>query len=141
MRNIFTAKNTGPNSQTITLRGESADEAEVITEPQIELPVDMFRVDSKIIIKAPIVGAGIHDISVTISDNQLTIHKNSFREEPTKKEQYYIQECHWGVLSRTIDLPKEVDTERTRASLSDGILTVVMPILSNQHTKIINIKE
>lgn len=141
MRHIFFAKNTGPDKKTIAFRGDEEIEAETITEPQVELPIDMFRSGGKIIVKAPIVGAGIHDISVTVNNNQLTIYKNSFREEPSQKEHHYIQECHWGVLSRTVDLPKEIDIERTRASLNDGILTVVMPIVAQQHTKIIHIKE
>lgn len=130
-----------PEGKSITFRGEDETESETITEPEVELPIDLFRSGDKIVVKAPIVGAGIHDVSVTINDNQLTIHKNSLREEPSAKEHHYIQECHWGTLSRTIDLPKEVDSSRTRATLNDGILTVVMPIASNRHTKIIQVKE
>lgn len=141
MRHIFFAKNIAPDRQTITFRENENIEAETITELQVELPVDMFRSGGKIIIKAPIVGAGIHDVSVTVNNNQLTIYKNSFREESPQQDHYYIQECHWGILSRTVDLPKEVDTERTRASLNDGVLTVIMPVLTDQHTKIIRIKE
>ena len=77
---------------------------------------------------------------MTINEDKLTIHKNSIQEEPTTKEHHYVQECHWGPLSRTVDLPKEVDANRTRATLNDGVLTIVMPIADSQHTKIIQVK-
>lgn len=144
LRNTFFAKNQTADSRTITFRDNEETEAVDLsaeTADISELPIDLLRVGHKLIARAPIAGAGMHDINVTIAANQLTIHKNSWRDNPEQKEHYYIQECHWGSLSRTVDLPKAVDPDRTRASLHNGILTVVMPLVSSSHTKIIQVRD
>ncbi|MFH0905388.1 MAG: Hsp20/alpha crystallin family protein [bacterium] len=143
---MFAQDHSGTSDQPIVFREEdnvrveAADEA-IDAEAALELPLDLIRAGNQLIVRAPIVGAGIHDITITVSGNQLTIHKNSTTEEAEREEYPYVQECHWGALSRTISLPKPVDPNRTRASLHDGILTVVMPIVAKSHTQVIRIEE
>ncbi|AKM85023.1 TPA: hypothetical protein DHW58_00890 [Patescibacteria group bacterium] len=145
LRNTFFAQNPAADSRTITFRDiEETVDAENNTQTVAdtsELPLDLVRAGSKLIARAPIVGANIHDISVTVTTNQLTVHKNSWQEAGDEKEHFYVQECQWGSLSRTIDLPKSIDPDRTRASLHDGVLTIVMPLAATSHTKIIPVKD
>lgn len=144
LRNTFFAKNQPARGQTITFRDvDDTDTGNLPVEAETanELPLDLVRSGNKLIARAPIAGGGIHDISVTATTNQLTIHKNSWRDVTDTKEHFYVQECHWGNLSRTIDLPKPIDPDRTRASLNDGVLTIVMPLASTSHTKIIQVKD
>lgn len=131
------------DGQTITFRDaettEAADSAMDMADVS-ELPLDLVRSGNKLIVRAPIAGGGLHDINVTVTSTQLTIHKSSWHNPPEEREHFYVQECHWGSLSRTVDLPKPIDPDRTRATLSDGVLTVVMPLASASHSKIIPIK-
>ncbi len=109
---------------------------------ELELPVDLLRVKDKLIARTPIVGVDISRVSVSLGQNQLTIHKAAV--SPTlldEPDRVYSEECHWGELSRSIDLPMPVNPDNTRASLHNGILTVIMPILNPQHSKIIRIKK
>ncbi|OGB73634.1 hypothetical protein A3K24_02210 [candidate division Kazan bacterium RIFCSPHIGHO2_01_FULL_44_14] len=144
LRNTFFAQNQSAGSKTITFRDGEEVEAEDLATDSVdasELPVDLLRTGNKLIARSPIAGAGIHDISVTITPNQLTINKNSWQGRSEEKEHFYLQECHWGNLSRTVDLPKPIDPDRTRASLNNGILTIIMPLASTSHTKIIQIQD
>jgi len=144
LRNTFFAQSQSAESKTITFRDNDKTEVEDLTMESVdisELPIDLLRTGNKLIARSPIAGGGIHDISVSITPNQLTINKNSWQDAPEEKEHFYIQECHWGNLSRTIDLPKPIDPDRTRASLNNGILTIIMPLASASHTKIIQIRD
>lgn len=116
------------------------------TEPEaetagFELPIDLIRVDDKLVLRAPIVGVDLSHINVSLGPNRLTIHKTE--TPPTNipsSDHTYIQECHWGELDRVIDLPLTVNPDTTRATLHDGVLTIVMPIVSPDQSKIIHIK-
>lgn len=137
LKNIFFAHNLEADANSITF-GDTKEEVMEATEA--ELPIDLIRTGNKLVVRTPIVGANADDISITIENNLLTITKNSLREEPEAGEYYYLQECHWGVLSRVVELPKEVDPERIRATLDDGILTISLPLANKAYTKVINVR-
>ena len=145
LRQIFFTNNKAVNKQNFVFREteESLTEAldNVENENAIELPIDLIRIGNRLILKAPIVGAGIRDINVTINTDQIIINKSGIHEPADTNEQMYFQECHWGALSRTIDLPKNIDTDKTKASLHEGVLTIVMPIATKSHIKTIKIQE
>lgn len=145
LHQIFFTKNQAVNKQNFVFREteESLTEAldKTDNEGAIELPIDLIRTGNKLILKAPIVGAGINDINVTINTDQIIINKSGIHEPIDTNEQAYAQECHWGALSRTIDLPKNIDPDRTKASLHEGVLTIVMPIAVKSHIKTIKIQE
>jgi len=119
---------------------EIADETLAETEA-LEFPIDLFRSDTNLILRAPIVGVDINQIEVTLSNNRLTVRKTSTPEPLDPPTRTYVEECHWGELARTIDLPVAVNPDRTRATLTNGVLTVIMPILSPHTAKLIKIKD
>jgi HSP20 family protein len=108
----------------------------------LELPIDLFRSDNNLIVRAPIAGANLHHITVSLGAQKLTItkaeHIDSSNANP---DRIYLEECHWGELSRTIELPLPVNPDHTRATLNDGVLTVIMPIINPSQSKFIKIKE
>ncbi|MFA5270051.1 MAG: Hsp20/alpha crystallin family protein [Patescibacteria group bacterium] len=121
----------------------SLEEAE-IEEPEIseelELPIDLSRRGQNLIIMAPIVGATAEDVSITVNQDILFIHKGS--TPPTNRmDTYYTKECHWGPIAREVHLPLSVDADDIQASLKDGILTITLPIIrSTSRTKVIKIR-
>lgn len=121
---------------------KTPDQSPSTDSTELELPVDILRVGDKLVARAPIVGVDINRVSVSLGQNQLTIHKAAV--PPTnidEPDRAYAEECYWGELSRSIDLPVSVNPDATRASLHEGILTVIMPILNPRHSKIIRIKK
>ncbi len=121
---------------------KTTDQSSPADATELELPVDILRVGDKLIVRTPIVGVDINRVSVSLGQNQLTIHKAAV--PPTdidEPDRAYTEECYWGELSRSIDLPVSVNPDATRASLHEGILTIVMPILNPRQSKIIRIKK
>lgn len=124
---------------------ESEDEVEAITAEEeadvLELPVDLIQTTGHLIVRCPIAGAGIHDVDISLNADRLTIHKRGEVDKPEKVVREHIAECYWGELIRTVDLPKPVDPDHTRATLNNGILVITMPITSRENTRSIQIKE
>ncbi len=106
---------------------------------EVELPVDVARQGEHLIIRAPMVGAKNEDVSITVNNDILFIHKNNYSAED-KLDNYYVRECHWGPIAREIQLPVSVDPTGARASLTDGILKIILPIRGNRQTRIIKIR-
>ena len=138
LKDIFFAK-----GQTPTTNPPLSPEPDIIPNPPtMELPVDLVRSGNQLIARFPIAGGSLHDIGVTVTPRRLTVTKSNWRIASSgTKEHYYMQECHWGELSRTVELPKTIDPDRTRATLDSGILTVVMPLAATSHTTMIKVNE
>ena len=58
-----------------------------------------------------------------------------------EKDNYFIQECHWGAFSRQLVLPSEVDSSRAEAILKDGVLTIKIPRIQREKVTKLKIKE
>lgn len=106
-----------------------------------QLSLDVFQTAEEIVIVAPIAGIKMSDVSITVTDDVLTIKGRrdfKFKVEPAD---YFTQECFWGNFSRSIILPEAVDTSRVIASFKDGILTVRVPKVEKIRTRMVKIKE
>jgi HSP20 family protein len=71
--------------------------------------------------------AGLHeeDVEVTFENGMLTI---SAKATPLHTQGRWIrQERPWGQLTRTLQMPKEVDADKIEASFENGVLKVRVP--------------
>lgn len=112
------------------------------TEPseELELPIDLARRGQNLVIMAPIVGADATDISITVNQDILFIHKSA-SPPPDRMDTYYAKECHWGPIAREVHLPLSVDADSISATLKDGVLTITLPIIKpTSRTKVIKIR-
>ena len=91
-----------------------------------QLAVDVYETQDKLVVKARTAGINKDDLSVTISDNILTISGVLSGGEDERTTYWHIQECYWGEFSRTIALPVQVkeDENSVDAELKDGVLTI-----------------
>lgn len=139
LRNTFFAKpKLNDEIETIDLHTDDFESSS--DQPtSLELPVDLVETPGQLILRAPISGGGIDDIDITLNPDQITLTKRPYNHPPDKEIHWHHQECYWGQLTRVIDLPQTVDPETTRASLADGILTIIMPLYKSSKTKIIRI--
>lgn len=99
-----------------------------------ELGVDVYETENEFVIQGPIAGVALKDINVSIEDDMVTIVGNRENPDPAKKL-YRVQECYWGGFSRQVLLPDDVDAERSRVSMNNGILTVRFLKKTRQGTK------
>jgi HSP20 family protein len=94
---------------------------------EISPSVDMFDKEDEIVVKAEIPGVEKENISISLSDNMLTIKGEMKKEEEVKEEDYYYSERSYGSFSRSLNLPAKVQAEKIKASFKNGILEIHLP--------------
>lgn len=106
-----------------------------------QLSVDVYETDSAIVIVSIIGGVNEGDIDISIDNNILTI--SGAREKFSKEEKanYFVEECFWGAFSRSIILPVEVDVERVKAIMKNGVLKIELPKITSGKSKKIKIEK
>jgi len=99
----------------------------VMENEEGQLALDVYHTENDVVIKAPIAGVTLSDISITVSDGILTVRGKREREDTMTQDQYYLQECYWGPFSRSIVLPNHLKTEEIKAYFKNGILKITIP--------------
>ncbi|MBI5102109.1 MAG: Hsp20/alpha crystallin family protein [Nitrospirae bacterium] len=89
--------------------------------------VDVFDDNGDIVMKAELPGMKREEVEVKIDDHTVTISGEKKHEEKVEKKDYYREECSYGSFTRAFTLPAEVDTEKARATLKDGVLEIRVP--------------
>ena len=89
--------------------------------------VDVIDRDEEITVRAELPGVEKENVKVTLSGNVITIKGESKRQTEEEKGEFRRSEIYRGSYQRTVTLPSAVDESRTKASMKDGILEVVMP--------------
>lgn len=108
-------------------------------EEEGRLTVDVYQTDDEIVIVAPVAGVSPDEIDISLSGDMITI-KGKREMNPKENEvDYLYQECFWGSFSRTIILPSEIDPEKVRAILKEGILKIHLPKIKKEKVKKIKI--
>lgn len=105
-----------------------------------QLALDVYQTKDEIVIVSPIAGVKLEDMTVSVTDDVLTIRGERQSEHTVSEENYFSQECFWGDFSRSIVLPASVDTNKIAASFKDGVLTIKIPKIEKVRSKVIRIK-
>lgn len=87
---------------------------------------DVIENDKEFVVEMALVGVKKEDISIDVEKDVLTIKAE--RKE-VKDLNYNRKETYFGKYERMFVLPEDVDKENIDASLSDGILKVIVPKL------------
>lgn len=113
--------------------GELGRELEDWFKAETELlrpaPIEITENPKEITVKAIVAGFDPEDIEVKVKDNSLTINGESEEKNRKDDESTFYSEWRSNRFFRQMTLPSEVDAERTRADLSDGVLEIVLPKL------------
>ena len=95
---------------------------------------DVFKIE----IDLP--GVKKEEIDLQISNNILTIKAIRKMKNEVKKEDYYLCESNFGIISRSFVLPEGIDTSKVNAKYEDGRLTVTLEKDEARKTKSISVK-
>ncbi|MFO0759730.1 MAG: Hsp20/alpha crystallin family protein [Byssovorax sp.] len=89
--------------------------------------VDVKETPEAYMFTADVPGMKEKDLEVSISGNRLTV--SGKREEEKKEETatYYATERSWGSFTRSFTMPAGVDTDKVKADLKEGVLTIAVP--------------
>ncbi|MEO0072884.1 MAG: Hsp20/alpha crystallin family protein [candidate division WOR-3 bacterium] len=97
--------------------------------------VDVIDKKDKIVIKAEVPGVDKKDMSISITDDEVTIKGEIKREEEVNEKDYYRCERVYGSFSRTIPIPTTIDKSQAKATYKDGILEIVLPKAESEKPK------
>ena len=121
-------------AQKVSLEKEE-DAFDLDDETEGQLTVDVYQTDSDIIVQSTVAGVVPDDLEVNITSESVTVRGTRKKGEKIRDKDYFYQECFWGRFSRSIILPQEVDPDRSKAELKNGILTIRMPKIHRQKAK------
>ena len=101
---------------------------------------DVVENDKEIQITAELPGLEEKDVQINLADNVLTIKGEKKAEKEEKDKNYRLVERSYGSFSRSIQLPAGIDAGTIKASISKGVLTVVIPKPTPAQAKKIEVK-
>jgi HSP20 family protein len=105
------------------------------------MPVtDVKETDKEFELTAELPGLDEKDLQVNVTDNVLTIRGEKKAEKEEKEGGYRSIERSYGSFYRSFELPAGVDTNKIQASLSKGVLKVVVPKPAAAQQKKIEVK-
>jgi len=104
-----------------------------------QLAVDVYQTESELVIQSAIAGVKSEELDISV-EGDLVIIRGERKRPIEENEDYFSQECYWGLFSRKIILPIEVDPGRIDASLKNGILTIRMPKIIREKKMKVTIK-
>ena len=105
-----------------------------------ELTVDMMQTADDIILQTMVAGVKPDDLDVTITRDMVTLKGKRQSSQEVSKKDYFYRELYWGSFSRSILLPQEVDSDRSQATLKNGLLTIKLPKLDKAKTQKLKVK-
>ena len=109
-----------------------------VSPPSVEL--DVYEEKDEIVAKAEVPGLEKEDIEVSIADSTLTIKGEKKKEEEVKEEDYYRLERSYGSFVRSVELPREVQADKVKATFKNGVLEIRMPKSEEAKKKEIKVK-
>jgi HSP20 family protein len=101
-----------------------------------QLSVDVYQDAASIYIKSTIAGVEPEDIDISFDNDMITIRGKRKQDKTIRGEDYFYQECYWGGFSRSIILPVDVQEEKIKATIRNGILTIELPKAKNRDINI-----
>ena len=96
-------------------------------EEEGQLAVDVYQDKGNIVIRSTIAGVEPTDIDITFDNDMITIRGKRKKDTTIQQGDYFYQECYWGGFSRSIILPVDVETDKIKATIKNGILTIILP--------------
>lgn len=103
--------------------------------------IDVFEKDSRLITRVDLPGVKKEDVTVEVADGQLTLAGERRIETENKTDNFYRAECEYGSFRRTVPLPTGVKDEDIKATFTDGVLEVSMPLPAKTNGRKIPIQE
>ena len=94
---------------------------------EVSAKVDIFEEGNDVVVKAELPGMKKEDLDVNLTDDTITVSGEKKKEEKIEKKDYYRVERSYGSFTRSFRLPKEVQSDKAKASFKDGILEIRVP--------------
>lgn len=91
------------------------------------VPVDVIEMDEAVVVRADAPGVLAEELKITLSGHSLTIQGETKEEGELENPRFIRHERRNTTISRTVDLPVDVDADRAQAHFHNGVLTLTLP--------------
>lgn len=112
---------------------------ELATAGQWAPAADLYEDKDQIIVRLELPGVRKEDVSISLTEDTLTIKGERKSEMEEKRENYYRLEGNYGSFLRMIELPRPIKSDAVKAEYQDGILKIVLPKAEDSKTREIKI--
>ncbi len=103
---------------------------------KLSMPIELTDKGTEFDIKAELPGIKKEDLDIDIEENYLKINAKKYDETNEEDKNFKHSEFSYGEFSRTIQLPEEIDINKTEAKLEHGILKIVAPKMHKEKEQI-----
>jgi len=101
--------------------------------------VDVIDREDEVLVRVAVPGYKKEEIEISVSGNVLTLKGETRAEEKDEKGDYFRKEIVRASFTRSLALPAEVDDEKAKASMKDGLLELTLPKLEKAKRRTISI--
>lgn len=102
--------------------------------------VDVIDRDNEIVVRAEVPGVDKKDISISLTDNLLTIKGETKTEKKEEEGDYHRREISCSSFARAFTLPGSVNSDKADATLKDGVLEITFPKVESSRKRNIEVK-
>lgn len=102
--------------------------------------IDVVDRNNEILVRAEVPGVEKKDLSISLTDNLLTIKGQSQSESKQEEGDYHRREISSSSFARSFTLPGSVDSAKAAASLKDGVLEITLPKAESSKKRNIAVK-
>lgn len=114
---------------------------EMMASFESQMPrVDIIDRDDEVVVHAEVPGVDKDDLEVSVTDNTVTIKASTSQEKKEEKGDYYRCETKRGSFSRTLALPSDIDCDKAKSSLKDGVLELRLPKIAKSKRRQIKVE-
>ena len=89
-------------------------------------PIDIYETDEGLVLHADLPGVSVETLDLQVQDNKLTLFGRVNETVPQEAEVLH-REYQVGDFLRSFILSHEVDHERIKATMNNGVLKVTLP--------------
>jgi len=90
--------------------------------------IELMERDNEYLLTVDLPGVSKENVQVSVDDNNILTIRGERREEQRSQERgYEYSERGYGIFTRSVELPRSVDTSRIDAEYSDGVLRLHIP--------------
>ena len=133
----FRDQNAGQGEQKVPAESEGVERTR--SRPTFRPRVDILESDAGLVLMADVPGATPDGLDIVLDRGQLTIRAHVDDRPPEGMSAIY-REYDLGDWERSFALSGEVDVEKIRADLKNGVLTLTLPKAPEPETKRIQVK-
>lgn len=101
-------------------------------ESKFSMPVEITDKGDKFDIRAELPGVKKEDLDIDIEENYMKINAKKHEEKTEEEKGFKRSEFNYGEFSRVLQLPEEINIEKTEAKLENGVLKIVAPKMKKE---------